>query len=203
MPVDIYVGGMEHAIMHLLYARFIHKFICDVKGIDDKNLREPFTELIVQGLVKGKTFKNKEGKYLNKEEPGCLVTFEKMSKSKGNGVAPEDLIQIYGADSLRSALLFAAPPESDLNFEISILASMSQFLKRIQKLVPNVSQPLRDFNFKNPSSMINTQEDKKIAKDCLSLLIDFEQKIEQRLFHVAFARLMEFANQLQKSQDSI
>lgn len=125
MPVDIYVGGMEHAIMHLLYARFIHKFICDVKGIDDKNLREPFTELIVQGLVKGKTFKNKEGKYLNKEEPGCLVTFEKMSKSKGNGVAPEDLIQIYGADSLRSALLFAAPPESDLNFEISILASMN------------------------------------------------------------------------------
>lgn len=203
MPVDIYVGGMEHAIMHLLYARFIHKFICDVKGIDDKNLREPFTELIVQGLVKGKTFKNKEGKYLDKEEPGCLVTFEKMSKSKGNGVAPEDLIQIYGADSLRSALLFAAPPESDLNFEISILASMNQFLKRIQKLVPNVSQPLRDFNSKNPSSMINTQEDKKIAKDCLSLLIDFEQKIEQRLFHVAFARLMEFANQLQKSQDSI
>lgn len=196
MPVDIYVGGMEHAIMHLLYARFIHKFICDVKGIDDKNLREPFTELIVQGLVKGKTFKNKEGKYLDKEEPGCLVTFEKMSKSKGNGVAPEDLIQIYGADSLRSALLFAAPPESDLNFEISILASMNQFLKRIQKLVPHVSQPLRDFNSKNPSSMINTQEDKKIAKDCLSLLIDFEQKIEQRLFHVAFARLMEFANQL-------
>jgi len=62
--------------------------------------------------------------------------------------------------------------------------------------VPNVSQPLRDFNSMNPSSMINTQEDKKIAKDCLSLLIDFEQKIEQRLFHVAFARLMEFANQL-------
>lgn len=55
--MDIYVGGMEHAIMHLLYARFVHKFICDVKGITDQELREPFKELIVQGLVKGKTFK--------------------------------------------------------------------------------------------------------------------------------------------------
>ena len=93
MPVDIYVGGMEHAIMHLLYARFIHKFLCDVNGVKEKSMREPFHELIVQGLVKGKTFKSKEGKYLNKEEPNCLVTFEKMSKSKGNGVAPEEIVQ--------------------------------------------------------------------------------------------------------------
>lgn len=75
--------------MHLLYARFIHKFICDVKGITDEKLREPFKELIVQGLVKGKTFKNNEGKYLGKEEAGCTITFEKMSKSKGNGVLPD------------------------------------------------------------------------------------------------------------------
>ena len=64
MPVDIYVGGMEHAIMHLLYARFIHKAICDVNDIQDPSLREPFKELIVQGLVKGKTYKTREGKYL-------------------------------------------------------------------------------------------------------------------------------------------
>jgi leucyl-tRNA synthetase len=63
MPVDIYVGGMEHAIMHLLYARFVHKFLCDLNGIEDK--REPFRELIVQGLVKGKTYKLKSnGKYV-------------------------------------------------------------------------------------------------------------------------------------------
>jgi len=70
MPVSIYVGGMEHAIMHLLYARFIHKFLCDVNGIKHEKgqfniLREPFKELIVQGLVKGKTVKLKQnGKYL-------------------------------------------------------------------------------------------------------------------------------------------
>ena len=57
MPVDIYVGGMEHAIMHLLYARFIHKALCDVNGVTDPALREPFKELIVQGLVKAKTYK--------------------------------------------------------------------------------------------------------------------------------------------------
>jgi leucyl-tRNA synthetase len=57
MPVDIYVGGMEHAIMHLLYARFIHKVLCDQNQITDARLREPFNELIVQGLVKGKTYK--------------------------------------------------------------------------------------------------------------------------------------------------
>jgi leucyl-tRNA synthetase len=71
MPVDIYVGGMEHAIMHLLYARFIHKFLCDVNGIKHEGgfnlLREPFKELIVQGLVKGKTFKFKD-KYIFPED---------------------------------------------------------------------------------------------------------------------------------------
>ena len=72
MPVDIYVGGMEHAIMHLLYARFFHKFVCDLLGItqdqsrhSDHNIREPFKELIVQGLVKSKTYKLKSsGKYV-------------------------------------------------------------------------------------------------------------------------------------------
>ena len=73
MPVDIYVGGMEHAIMHLLYARFIHKFLCDINNIPRTQefniLREPFKELIVQGLVKGKTYKLKSnGKYLFPEE---------------------------------------------------------------------------------------------------------------------------------------
>jgi leucyl-tRNA synthetase len=69
MPVDIYVGGMEHAIMHLLYARFVHKFLCDMHGIEDPKLREPFKELIVQGLVKAKTFEHAiTGERLSEEE---------------------------------------------------------------------------------------------------------------------------------------
>ena len=128
LPVDIYVGGMEHAIMHLLYARFVHKVICDSYGIKDASLREPFRELIVQGLVKGKTYKLKDsGKYVsetdaqNYDENELVVTFEKMSKSKGNGVSPKLLAQDFGVDTLRSAIMFGAPPEHDLNFDRNAL----------------------------------------------------------------------------------
>lgn len=72
-------------------------------------------------MVKGKTFKTKEGKYLSEEEPGCLTTFEKMSKSKGNGVAPEEMSKMFGVDALRAAILFGAPPDTDLNFDHSIV----------------------------------------------------------------------------------
>ena len=62
---------------------------------------------------------------MNSEEPGCLITYEKMSKSKGNGVVPEDVSRVYGVDALRAAILFGAPPESDLNFDVNSLASMA------------------------------------------------------------------------------
>lgn len=145
LPVDIYVGGMEHAIMHLLYARFIHKFLCDINGIKHEggsfnSMREPFKELIVQGLVKGKTYKLKEnGKYvfpeeLVKHEEGTVdVTFEKMSKSKGNGIAPDTMAEKFGVDTLRFALMFGAPPEADLNFDENFLQSMKSFLDKVSK----------------------------------------------------------------------
>lgn len=141
LPVDIYVGGMEHAIMHLLYARFVHKVICDSYGIEDATLREPFRELIVQGLVKGKTYKLKEtGRYLSETEVQSYaedeieVTFEKMSKSKGNGVSPQIMAKEFGVDTLRSAVMFGAPPEHDLNFDISALQSTNSYLGRVRKL---------------------------------------------------------------------
>lgn len=80
MPVDIYVGGMEHAIMHLLYARFVHKFLCDVHGITDPALREPFKELIVQGLVKAKTYEHAvTGKRIDEEEAMKLDPSERKT----------------------------------------------------------------------------------------------------------------------------
>ena len=142
MPVDIYVGGKEHAIMHLLYARFIHKFLCDQKFPTDvdPSLREPFKELIVQGLVKGKTFKLKSnGKYLFPDEVSTFkeedlsIYFEKMSKSKGNGVSPDIMADKYGVDTLRLALMFGGPPESDLNFDEGFLQKMKAFLDKVAK----------------------------------------------------------------------
>lgn len=151
MPVDIYVGGMEHAIMHLLYARFVHKFLCDVNNLDSQkdnenhNIREPFKELIVQGLVKGKTYKLKEsGKYIfsdelhKYQEDQINVTFEKMSKSKGNGILPDSMAQIYGVDTLRLALIFGAPPESDVNFDEKFVQSMKQYLDKVSRLADHI-----------------------------------------------------------------
>ena len=173
--------------MHLLYARFVHKFICDVKGITDQELREPFKELIVQGLVKGKTFKTQSGKYLSSYEPECIVSFEKMSKSKGNGVVPESMAQIYGVDSLRTAILFGAPPESDLNFDENSLLSMQGYLQKVIKLKPD-------------QISLNGDKDPMMAQ-ALGLLLGYEIKMKARLFHVAIARLMELTNLLSKSKD--
>ncbi len=167
MPVDIYVGGIEHAIMHLLYARFIHKFLCDVNGIPRTNdfniLREPFKELIVQGLVKGKTYKLKSnGKYLFPDEipshdfANISESFEKMSKSKGNGVAPDTMAEKYGVDTLRLALMFGGPPESDLNFDENFLVSMKSFLDKIAKSAENIS-----LKFEKISNKQHIQKDQK------------------------------------------
>jgi len=152
MPVDVYVGGMEHAIMHLLYARFVYKFICDWKGIprSDVLAREPFKELIVQGLVKSKTYRMKEEgrRYISGEIYEQLVTkfgadhaaslvdvtFEKMSKSKGNGVVPGQVTETFGVDALRSAMLFSAPPEHDVNFDLATIKSMDSYLQRYFRL---------------------------------------------------------------------
>ena len=135
--------------MHLLYARFIHKFLCDQKcpaGVDH-SLREPFKELIVQGLVKGKTFKLKSnGKYLSPDkvstfkEEDLSISFEKMSKSKGNGVSPDTMAEKYGVDTLRLALMFGGPPESDLNFDESFLQKMKAFLDKVAKTGESISQ---------------------------------------------------------------
>ena len=100
---------------------------------------------------------------MEKHEPECIVSFEKMSKSKGNGVVPESMADVYGVDSLRTAILFGAPPESDLNFDENSLLSMQSYLQRVIKLKPN-------------------QIDQNEAKDslkaqALALLLDYEVKM--------------------------
>jgi leucyl-tRNA synthetase len=130
MPVDLYIGGIEHACMHLLYARFVHKFLRD-QGLVDCD--EPFAELLAQGLVLGKTYKV-DGRYIQPEEAkeyetGAVeVSYEKMSKSKGNGVSPEELIDSFGADITRLALLFAAPSQSEIRWKPNLLKTMERWL---------------------------------------------------------------------------
>ncbi len=146
MPVDQYVGGIEHAILHLLYSRFFTKVLRDRNLL---NVSEPFQRLLTQGMVQGKTYKNpRTGKYVIATQIKDLtspidpetgdkleVVYEKMSKSKYNGVAPGDVIQKYGADTARMFILFKAPPEKDLEWEDADVEGQFRFLNRVWRLV--------------------------------------------------------------------
>ena len=116
MPVDQYIGGIEHAILHLLYSRFFTKVFRDM-GLTSAS--EPFTNLLTQGMVK------KDG--------------ETMSKSRGNVVAPEDMVARYGADALRAFILFMAPPDKDLDWNQDGLEGMYRFLTRLWRYVTDVA----------------------------------------------------------------
>jgi leucyl-tRNA synthetase len=146
LPVDQYVGGIEHAILHLLYSRFFTKVLRDrgLLGFD-----EPFTRLLTQGMVQGITYKNPHsGKYIapadvsdpnDPRDPNTgevlEVFFEKMSKSKYNGVDPAAVIDRYGADTARMFILFKAPPEKDLEWDDADVEGQFRFLQRIWRLV--------------------------------------------------------------------
>ncbi len=145
MPVDQYVGGIEHAILHLLYSRFFTKVLRD-RGL--LNFDEPFKRLLTQGMVQAAAYKNpKTGKYfspdlLNLEAPQdpetgepLEVVFEKMSKSKHNGIDPERVLGKYGADTARMFILFKAPPEKDLEWDDADVEGQFRFLNRIWRLV--------------------------------------------------------------------
>jgi leucyl-tRNA synthetase len=148
MPVDQYVGGIEHAILHLLYSRFITKVLRD-RGL--LSCDEPFERLLTQGMVQNTAYKNpKTGKYVapadvadpaNPVDPttgdGLEVFYEKMSKSKYNGVDPKSVLTKYGADTARMFILFKAPPEKDLEWDDADVEGQFRFLNRVWRLVTN------------------------------------------------------------------
>lgn len=134
LPVDVYIGGKEHAVMHLYYARFISHFCRDLGLVTH---REPFKKLLVQGLIKGQTFRSAEtGQYLRRDQidftgadpvlrgsdgsagSAVQVSWEKMSKSKHNGLDPQEVLEQYGIDTTRLFILYAAPPEQDILWDV-------------------------------------------------------------------------------------
>ena len=141
-PVDQYIGGVEHAVMHLLYARFFHKVLRDMGFV---NCDEPFTRLLTQGMV--------------------LKDGSKMSKSKGNVVDPKILIEKYGADTVRLFSIFAAPPEQSLEWSDSGVDGAFRFLKRLWALAHKEEANIIDLNHRIQSNSADTMDWNNVASD--------------------------------------
>ncbi|KAJ9131103.1 Leucyl-trna synthetase [Pleurostoma richardsiae] len=152
LPVDLYIGGVEHAILHLLYARFIYKFLMEshLGAESPEVIHEPFARLVTQGMVHGKTYSDPDtGRFLRPDEvdltdpqPKVLATgktatvsYEKMSKSKYNGVDPTEFISRYGADATRAHMLFQAPVSETVNWDEEKISGVTRWLSRVWDMV--------------------------------------------------------------------
>ncbi|KAI4811182.1 hypothetical protein KUCAC02_014099 [Chaenocephalus aceratus] len=212
LPVDVYIGGKEHAVMHLYYARFLCHF-CKDQGLVAH--REPFRKLLVQGLIKGQTFKEAEsGRYLKKEEIDFTdaepvmrgggdidVTWEKMSKSKNNGLDPQDVVQQYGVDTVRLYILYAAPPEQDIlwNVKTDALPGVLRWQSRLWQLVTKLRGARQLADPPSPSLLKKKElaETKKIwANKNYAIEEVTSHFTEEFLFNAAISRLMGLTNTL-------
>tara|TARA_Y100001968_G_C19453744_1_gene770670 strand:+ start:8860 stop:11436 length:2577 start_codon:yes stop_codon:yes gene_type:complete len=210
LPVDQYVGGVEHAILHLLYARFLTKALRDNSLF---NINEPFKKLLTQGMVQAAAYKNlKTGKYVSPKNIKDLnnpldpndgsklqVVFEKMSKSKYNGIDPDTVIKKYGADTARMFILFKAPPEKDLEWGDSDVEGQYRFLSRIWKLYNEYIGG----EIPNNQEKINPELDKKFKRIMNIAIKEISIDIEKNQFNTAISELMKFYNAISKDLNKL
>ncbi|AXR08457.1 leucine--tRNA ligase [Salinimonas sediminis] len=219
LPVDQYVGGIEHAILHLLYSRFFHKLLRD-EGLVDSD--EPFKRLLCQGMVLADSYYSEDQKgkktwhapadvTTEKDDKGRIVKawltssgepvqhggMTKMSKSKNNGIDPQQVIDQYGADTVRLFTMFAAPPEQTLEWVDSGVEGANRFLRRVWKLVHDHLQ----------SGTVPALEVASLNKEQKALRREVHRAIEKvsddlgrrQTFNTAIAAVMELLNHLQKA----
>jgi leucyl-tRNA synthetase len=170
MPVDQYIGGVEHAILHLMYARFFTKALADL-GIAPKELREPFARLFTQGMIR--------------------LDGGKMSKSRGNLVSPAEVLDAEGADALRLAHLFVGPPQDDVDWEGVVIGGCARFLHRLWRVAADeTSGEVVD---REP-----TAADHEITRASHRLVARVSDEYERWSYNTAVASFMEFVNLLYK-----
>ncbi|MBI5886943.1 MAG: leucine--tRNA ligase [Deltaproteobacteria bacterium] len=206
MPVDQYIGGIEHAVMHLLYARFFTKALRDL-GLH--SFDEPFTNLLTQGMVCKETRKCPEHGFLYPEEvkdgkcgicgaPTPAGPVEKMSKSKKNVIDPDGIIKTYGADTTRLFSLFAAPPEKDLDWSEDGVEGSYRFINRVWRLVMENSDILKDIApYSSAGGLALEGASLEIHRFTHKTIKRVTQDIEERFhFNTAISAIMELVNAL-------
>jgi leucyl-tRNA synthetase len=219
LPVDQYIGGIEHAILHLLYARFFHKLLRDVGLVDSD---EPFKSLLCQGMVLADTYyreasnggqdwispsdvtveRNEKGQVVSAiskldGEPVISAGMSKMSKSKNNGIDPQEVIEQYGADTVRLFIMFTSPPEQTLEWSDSGVEGAHRFLKRVWKLA-------HDFNNSGDvaklSELTLNSSQKALRRELHKTIKKVSDDIGRRnTFNTAIAAVMELMNHLAKA----
>jgi len=199
LPVDQYIGGIEHAILHLLYSRFFTKALRDLGYF---NLDEPFEGLFTQGMVTHITFKNEKGEWVEpkdiqksgedlKDNNNYSVQagkIEKMSKSKKNVVDPNDIINLYGADTARWFMLSDSPPERDLQWTNTGISASYKFINKLYEFIEK---------FKNYQS--NNSSNSNVIQDLKNIINQVSENIEAFQFNKSVAKIYEFVNLLNNS----
>lgn len=220
LPVDQYIGGIEHAILHLLYARFFHKLLRDTGLVESD---EPFKRLLCQGMVLADSFhrENENGSKtwfspteveLERDEKGGIkqailkadgkpvehAGMTKMSKSKNNGIDPQTMVDQYGADTVRLFMMFAAPPEMTLEWSESGVEGAHRFLKRLWRLIFEFQEHASSEHAVDVASLTREQ---KALRRLLHKTIDkvTDDMARRQNFNTAIAAVMELSNALQKT----
>ncbi len=204
MPVTQYIGGIEHAILHLLYARFWTRALASIGQLD---FQEPFESLFTQGMVTHETYQLGDGSWLSPDEvekngedwitvedrlPVTSGRVEKMSKSKKNVVDPDPIIEQYGADAVRFFMLSDSPPERDLPWSEAGIEGSWRFVQRLWRWFISVSE--------NPDAPVN--EDKDLNRKLHQTIAGVATDIEDLSFNKAVAKIFELVNQIEKSDIS-